>query len=100
MKIDRTQIERVAELARLKLTEDEKLEFTKQLSDIISYVEKINELDTGAVRPADHIVDLRNVFRADEVGKSLPVAELERIAPRFEKGHVVVPRIIDEKPSH
>ncbi|HNR87997.1 MAG TPA: Asp-tRNA(Asn)/Glu-tRNA(Gln) amidotransferase subunit GatC [Spirochaetota bacterium] len=100
MKIDREQIERVAELARLELTEDERQEFSKQLSDILSYVEKINELDTDAIQPADHIVDLRNVFREDAPGPSLPRAELERMAPRFEKGHVVVPRIIDEKPSH
>ncbi len=95
MKIDEKQILRVAELARLELTEDEKREYTSQLSEIISYVEKINELDTERVRPTDHIVELKNVFRRDESGKSMDRIELERMAPRFEDGQVVVPIIIE-----
>ena len=97
MKIDRERILRVAELARLELTEEEKAEFADQLSDIISYVEKINELDTESVEPTDHIVELANVLREDEVRESIDRSELEKIAPRFEDGHFVVPRIIEEK---
>ena len=81
MKIDRERILRVAELARLELTEEEKAEFADQLSDIISYVEKINELDTGSVEPTDHIVELTNVMREDRVGESIDRSELEKIAP-------------------
>jgi aspartyl-tRNA(Asn)/glutamyl-tRNA(Gln) amidotransferase subunit C len=95
MKIDEKQILRVAELARLDLGEDEKKEFSTQLSDIISYVEKINELDTADVTPSDHIVELKNVFRADTVLPSIDRAALETMAPRFEDGHVVVPIIIE-----
>jgi aspartyl-tRNA(Asn)/glutamyl-tRNA(Gln) amidotransferase subunit C len=95
MKIDESQILRVAELARLDLGEDEKKEFSTQLSDIISYVEKINELDTADVAPSDHIVELKNVFRADTVLPSMDRAALETMAPRFEDGHVVVPIIIE-----
>jgi aspartyl-tRNA(Asn)/glutamyl-tRNA(Gln) amidotransferase subunit C len=97
MKIDSDTILRVAELARLDLTEDEKAEFSNQLSDIISYVEKINELDTESVEPTDHIVELTNVLRDDRVDKSIDRSELEKIAPRFEEGHFVVPRIIEEQ---
>ncbi len=95
MKIDERQILRVAELARLDLTDEEKKEFSRQLSDIISYVEKINELDTENVMPADHIVELKNVFRKDISGGSIDRAELEKMAPAFEDGHVVVPIIIE-----
>jgi len=91
MKIDEKQILRVAELARLELTEDEKREYSSQLSEIISYVEKINELDTERIQPTDHIVELKNVFRRDEPGQSMDRIELERMAPRFEDGQVVVP---------
>jgi aspartyl-tRNA(Asn)/glutamyl-tRNA(Gln) amidotransferase subunit C len=97
MKIDRERILRVAELARLELTEEEKTEFANQLSDIISYVEKINELDTESVEPTDHIVELTNVLREDEVRESIDRSELVKIAPRFEEGHFVVPRIIEEQ---
>lgn len=95
MKIDEKQILKTAELARLELTEDEKREYSAQLSEIISYVEKINELDTERIQPTDHIVELKNVFRRDESGQSMDRIELERMAPRFEDGQVVVPIIIE-----
>jgi aspartyl-tRNA(Asn)/glutamyl-tRNA(Gln) amidotransferase subunit C len=95
MKIDGSMIERVSTLARLSLTEQEKEEFTRQLSDIVSYVEKINELDTGSIEPADHIVPMRNVFRSDTPGASIGREEIERIAPDFDRGHIIVPPAIE-----
>ena len=95
MKIDKGQIEKVAKLARLELKDEEKQEFSTQLSDIIDYVEKINELDTDAVAPADHIVDLNNVVREDKSRNFKGAEALEKIAPAFEDGHVVVPKVID-----
>ncbi|MCX8123582.1 MAG: Asp-tRNA(Asn)/Glu-tRNA(Gln) amidotransferase subunit GatC [Spirochaetes bacterium] len=96
MKFDESVINKVCELARLELTQQEKQEFARQLEDIIRYVEKINELDTTNVQPADHIVPLSNVFREDTVHQSLSVEEVEKIAPQFEKNHFIVPRIIEE----
>jgi aspartyl-tRNA(Asn)/glutamyl-tRNA(Gln) amidotransferase subunit C len=95
MKIDRQTIEKVSKLARLELTEPEKDEFSKQLSDIITYVEKINELNTADVKTADHVVDLGNVFRQDKVLTSIDKSEVEKIAPDFENGHFIVPRILE-----
>ena len=95
MKIDENILNKTAILARLELNDEEKKEFAEQLTDIISYVEKINELQTDNVKPADHIIDLSNVFRIDEAGKSLEVDEIEKIAPQFEEGHIVVPKIIE-----
>ncbi len=94
--MDKNDILRVAELARLELTDEEKAEFSRQLSDIISYVEKINELNTENVEPTDHIVDMKNVLRDDVVTESIERKKLEKIAPRFEKEHFVVPRIIED----
>lgn len=95
MKINENQIARVAHLARLELNEDEKSEFSRQLSDIINYVEKINELDTSDVAAADHIVDLKNVLRADVEQTSIDRGDVEKGAPSFENGHFVVPKIIE-----
>jgi len=95
MKIDEKEIVKVANLARLDLTDDEKAEFSKQLNDIIEYVEKINELDTSGVKPADHIVDMKNVTREDRIKESLDISDIEKIAPAFDRGHIVVPRIIE-----
>jgi len=95
MRIQESDIIKVAKLARLDLTQDEKNEFSRQLSGIIEYVEKINELDTSSVEAADHIVELNNVVRKDVVKKSIDRAELEKIAPDFADGYIVVPKIIE-----
>jgi aspartyl-tRNA(Asn)/glutamyl-tRNA(Gln) amidotransferase subunit C len=96
MKLDRSQIQNVARLARLELSEKEEEEFSRQLSDIIEYVEKINQLDTGQVDAADHIVPLNNVFREDTPVPSIERDEIEKTAPSFARGHFVVPRILAE----
>jgi aspartyl-tRNA(Asn)/glutamyl-tRNA(Gln) amidotransferase subunit C len=95
MSLDKNTIEKTMQLAHLELSADEKSEFTQQLSDILSYVAKINELDTSAVEPTDHIADLKNVFRNDTVIESIDTSEIEKIAPEFTNGHIVVPQIID-----
>ncbi len=95
MKIDKDVITRVSKLARLDLTEEEKTEFSRQLSDIISYVEKINELNTENVEPADHIADITNVFREDSVKESMGAGGIEKISPEFDRGFIVVPKIIE-----
>jgi len=95
MKINENDIQKVAKLARLELSGEESEEFSRQLNDIIEYVEKINELDTSDVKPADHIIELSNVFREDTVQKSIETSEIEKMAPSFRNGHIVVPRIIE-----
>ena len=95
MKINENNIQKVAKLARLELSGEESEEFSRQLNDIIEYVEKINELDTSDVKPADHIIELSNVFREDTVQKSIETSEIEKMAPSFRNGHIVVPRIIE-----
>jgi aspartyl-tRNA(Asn)/glutamyl-tRNA(Gln) amidotransferase subunit C len=95
MKIEKKDIIKVAQLARLEVSPDEMDEFSKQLSGIIEYVEKINELDTSNVEPADHIVEVKNVFRKDIVKGSIERSELEKIAPDFREGQIVVPKIIE-----
>ncbi len=95
MKIDEKQISHVSNLARLNLSDQEKGEFSKQLTDIITYVEKINELNTETIEATDHIVDLKNVVREDSAHDFPGRAPLEKIAPEFENGHVVVPKIIE-----
>ena len=95
MKIEEKDIIKVAKLARLELSPDEMNEFSRQLNGIIQYVEKINELDTSGIEPADHIVEVKNVFRKDIVQESINRSELEKIAPDFRQGHIVVPKIIE-----
>ncbi len=88
-------MEHVAKLARLRLTEEEKEKFGKQLSEILEYVEKLNELDTEKVKPAPHVVPLKNVMREDEVKPSLSVEEALANAPAREGKYFKVPKIIE-----
>ena len=68
-------IEHLAKLARLKLTDAEKERFSKQMGTIIEYIEKLSELDTKNVEPTAHVLGLNNVFRDDTVTKSLTVQD-------------------------
>ena len=95
MKITKKDVEHVAKLARLRLTEEEKEKFGKQLSEILEYVEKLNELDTEKVKPASHVVPLKNVMREDEVKPSLSVEEALANAPAREGKYFKVPKIIE-----
>jgi aspartyl-tRNA(Asn)/glutamyl-tRNA(Gln) amidotransferase subunit C len=95
MSIDASTIERTVKLANISITDEEKTQYTAQISEILSYVEKINSLDTSNIEPTDHIAELSNVMRADTILPSIAISEIEKFAPHFEKGHVVVPKIIE-----
>ncbi len=92
MKMD---IEKVARLARIELSQEEKTIFEAQLEQILSYMEQLNEVDTSGVEPTSHAIPLYNVFRDDEVRPSFPREEILGIAPEEEDGHFRVPRIIE-----
>ncbi|MFC1501173.1 Asp-tRNA(Asn)/Glu-tRNA(Gln) amidotransferase subunit GatC [Elusimicrobiota bacterium] len=70
MKITKKDVEYVARLARLELTEKEKGQFASQLESILSYIDQLNEVDTKSVKPTSHVLDLSNVWREDKVKKS------------------------------
>ena len=89
-------IEKVAKLALLDLTEDDKEQFSKQLGDILSYFKKLNDLDTTRVEPTTHAIDLKNVYREDVVGSSLSNEEALKNAEHKEDGYFKAPRILKE----
>jgi len=94
MKIDKSKVEYVANLARIALTEEEKEKFSEQLGKIIEYVEKLNELDTKDVEPMAHATGLVNVFREDKPTSSLPVEEALKNAPDREGNFFRVPKVV------
>ena len=95
-KIDETQVRKVAKLARLDLTEAEIAEFTGQLSSILGYVEKMNELDTDNVEPLAHCLPISNVFRSDCVKESLGTEKTLANAPQHDAEFFKVPKILDD----
>ncbi|MEF3168009.1 MAG: Asp-tRNA(Asn)/Glu-tRNA(Gln) amidotransferase subunit GatC [Deltaproteobacteria bacterium] len=94
MTISRSEVEKVANLARLAFGSDEIDAFTSQLNLILEYVRQIDELDTSGVEPTFHALDLENVLRDDVVRMSLGQAEALANAPKAENDAFVVPKII------
>ena len=89
------EIEKVAKLARLELSEEEKIRFGNQLEQILAYMEQLNQIDTTGVEPTSHAIPIHNAFREDEMNASCQQEEVLGIAPEAEKGHFRVPRIIE-----
>ena len=83
----------VAKLARLELSEEEKENYTKQLISILSYVEKLNEVDTTGIEPMAHSVKISNVMREDVVVQDFTRDEMLKNAPCEEDGFFKVPKI-------
>ena len=94
MAISREDVQHVSRLARLNLSEAELEKFTHQLGGILDYISQLNELDTEGVPPTAHVLELENVFREDVVADS-PIADIEKMAPDFQKGHFRVPKVIE-----
>ena len=95
MKITIDEVEYVAKLARLKLSDEDKVLFTQQLDSILLYIDKLNELDTTNVPPTSHVLQLENVMREDEVKPSYPAEDVLAIAPERENSFFAVPRVIE-----
>ena len=94
VKITREQIAHVATLARLHLDDAAVELYTKQLGDILTYMDTLNRLDTKGVPPTSHAIFIKNVFRDDEVKPSIPVERALTNAPRSERGSFVVPKVV------
>lgn len=94
MKITPEEISHVADLARLHLSSEEVGAMAGQLGDILSYVAKLNELDTEGIVPMTHAISIVNAFREDEVKPSLDREKTLANGPQQDGEAFVVPRII------
>lgn len=92
--VDKDWVKRVAHLARLKLSEEEVEVLSRELSDILRFVQQLEELDTSRVEPYIQEVE-ETPMREDEPGETLPQEEALRNAPERENGFFVVPRIVE-----
>jgi len=95
VRISKEEIEHIASLARLYLTEEEKELFCSQLSSILDYMEKLNELDTTIVEPTSHVLPLMNVMRDDVPSPSIPREDALMNAPDHTDKFFRVPKIIE-----
>ena len=95
-KIDEAQVRRVAMLSRLELSDAEVTQFSGQLSAIVEYIEKLNELDTDNVEPLAHCLAVHNVLREDVPKPSLSNDSALANAPEREDEYFKVPKILDD----
>ncbi|MFC0523657.1 Asp-tRNA(Asn)/Glu-tRNA(Gln) amidotransferase subunit GatC [Pontibacillus salicampi] len=94
-RISKEQVKHVAHLARLHVSEDEADMFTKQLDDIITFAEQLNELDTDHVEPTTHVLDLKNVMRKDEPKEWISQEDALKNAPEKQDGQFRVPSVLE-----
>jgi len=88
-------VEYVANLARIRLSEKDLKNFQGQFKDILSYIEKLNKLDTSKVPPTSHILPVKNVFRKDIVRPSLPPEKALANAPAKKNNLFKMPKIVE-----
>jgi aspartyl-tRNA(Asn)/glutamyl-tRNA(Gln) amidotransferase subunit C len=95
MSISIKDVEHVAGLARLTLSEEEKQQFAAQLNKILQYAGKLDELNTDGVEPTSHVMPIANVMREDAVRPSLPLERVLLNAPDEEDGQFKVPAVLE-----
>jgi len=91
--ITKKEVEHIAQLAELKLTDEELDKFSEQLSDVIRSFEKLDELDTENIEPTAYTVPMKNILRKDEVKDSMDREKVLANAPDKKDGHFRVPEI-------
>jgi aspartyl-tRNA(Asn)/glutamyl-tRNA(Gln) amidotransferase subunit C len=95
MKLTWAQVEHIAELARLALSDDEKARYQEQLSAILEYAERLQAVDTSAIPPTATVLPLRNVMRADEPRDSMSREDVLANAPQAEADCFRVQAVLD-----
>ncbi|MEO2064969.1 aspartyl/glutamyl-tRNA(Asn/Gln) amidotransferase subunit C [Thermovibrio guaymasensis] len=94
MKLSREEVLHIAHLARIELKEEEVEKFRKELSEILSFVEKLNELDTEGIDPKFSVIPPENVLREDVPSVSLPREKVFMNAPETDGEYFIVPKVV------
>jgi aspartyl-tRNA(Asn)/glutamyl-tRNA(Gln) amidotransferase subunit C len=95
MKLTLAEVEHIAELARLSLSDEEKARYQEQLSAILDYAERLQTLDTSSIPPTATVLPLRSVMRADEPRDSMSREDVLANAPQVEAGSFRVRAVMD-----
>ncbi|MGZ3819387.1 MAG: Asp-tRNA(Asn)/Glu-tRNA(Gln) amidotransferase subunit GatC [Mucilaginibacter sp.] len=96
MNIDKETVEKVANLARLELAEDEKEAMIKDMNKILGFMDKLNEIDTSGIEPLVYMTNERNVLREDVVRHDVTHEEALLNAPKHDENYFLVAKVIDK----
>lgn len=94
MAVTKQEVEKLAELARLEFNENEIENLTKDMNQILHHMDKLNELDTSNVEPLSHPIEVKNVFREDELIESIKREDALKNAPDNDDEFFKVPKVI------
>lgn len=97
MSIDKKTIDNVAHLARLEFQEEQRAEMEQDITRMLSFVEKLNELNTEGIEPLIYMNEDTNILRADEVGHMVSQAEALKNAPVKDSDYFKTNKVIDQK---
>ena len=95
MHIDNVMVEKIAHLARLELNGQEKAEMAEEMTKILDWMEKLNDVDTSNVEPLIHLSSELNVLRNDEVGNMITHEAGLKNAPKKDSNYIRVPKVIE-----
>lgn len=95
MKISQEQLEAIASLARLNLTDEEKDRMIGEMGAIIEFADQLAELDTTGVEPTAYPIPIKNVFREDRIRESFDREEILKNVPSSEDGYIKVPKVVE-----
>jgi aspartyl-tRNA(Asn)/glutamyl-tRNA(Gln) amidotransferase subunit C len=95
MSVEQAEIEKIAELARIRIADSEMSTVTERISSILEMVDQMQAVDTAAVEPMANPLDASQRLRADEVTETDQRQQFQAIAPQTEDGFYLVPRVID-----
>lgn len=95
MKITKETISKIAHLSRLEIDEEQAGKMSESLSDIVTWVEKLNELDTEGVEPLFTMSEEVNVWREDETGEHLDHDKALKLAPKKDSDYFRVPKVLE-----
>lgn len=95
MSLDKTDVEKIAHLARLAIDDDAIPDYTRDLSNIFDLVEQLSAVDTSDITPMAHPLDATQRLRSDEVTESDQRDQFQAIAPKTEAGVYLVPQVIE-----
>ncbi|MCB1157755.1 MAG: Asp-tRNA(Asn)/Glu-tRNA(Gln) amidotransferase subunit GatC [Leptospiraceae bacterium] len=93
--MDKQHFIEIAALSKLKFKEEEIEPILQDFNKIVSYVDQIKELDTSSINEEEIYFNHENAIRIDKKGELLNLSEIEKLAPEYEDGHIVIPRVIE-----
>lgn len=95
MALDKSEVEKIAHLARLHISEEDVGEVTNRITDILALIDQMQSVNTDSVDPLAHPLDVVQRLRADKVTEENQREQLQKLAPQTEQGLFLVPKVIE-----